>query len=204
MYIQGLREKPSEFLDAQRVEHVRNFQEQCRTLMREANVRPAERLSISDMQDIIENNQSMFGEYAITILDLNEGSNSVLFKCNVERVTQLNIGLIFNHFVFIKSMPPIMRKETGFWCPACERLIQTKMSHVCTRGVCSQCKSVAQCHGQPVKCSLCRRVLKSRQCFENHRTGVSPMYKNVCKEVIACEFCSVNLAAKNGVLKVDK
>ena len=30
------------------------------------------------------------------------------------------------------------------------------------------------------------------------------MYKNVCKEVIACEFCSVDLAAKNGILKVDK
>ena len=114
MYIQGLREKPSTFLNARRVEHVRNFEEQCRTLMREADVRPSERLSISDMQDIIENNQGMFGEYSITILDLNEGSNSVLFKCNVEKVIQLNIGSIFNHFVFIKSMPPIMRKETGF------------------------------------------------------------------------------------------
>ena len=156
------------------------------------------------MLDIIKNNHGMFGDYAITILDLNEGSNSVLFKRNVEKVVQLNIGLICNHFVFIKSMPPIMRKETGFWCPACERLIQSKMSHVCTRGVCSQCKCVAQCHAQPVKCAVCRRVFKSRQCFENHQTGPSPIYKNVCKEVIACEFCSVDLAAKNGVLKVDK
>lgn len=97
MYIQGLREKPSLFLRADYADRVRDFEEQCRTLMREADVRPAERLSISDMQDIIENNQGMFGEYTITILDLNEGSNSVLFKCNVEKAIQLNIGLIFNH-----------------------------------------------------------------------------------------------------------
>ena len=204
MYIQGFRERPAKFLAVEYTERVRNFEEQCRTLMREADVRPAERLSISDMQDIIENNHGMFGEYAITILDLNDGQNTVLFKCNVEKVIQLNIGLIFNHFVFIKSMPPIMRKETGFWCPACEHLIQSKMSHVCIRGVCSQCKCIAECHGQPVKCAQCRRVFKSRQCFENHRSGLSPMYKDVCKEVMACEFCNIDLAAKNGVLKVDK
>ena len=30
------------------------------------------------------------------------------------------------------------------------------------------------------------------------------MYQNVCKEVIACEFCNVDLVAKNGILKVDR
>ena len=205
MYINGLRERPSQFLKERNTERVANFEHQCRTLMQEADVTPSqERLSIKDMQAIIENNYGMFGEYAITILDLNEGMNSVLFKHNVEKRVQLNIGLIFEHFVFIKSMPPLMKKRSGFWCPVCERIIEAKIGHTCKRGVCSQCKCVAECHGQPVKCFECRRVFKSRQCYENHKLDLSPMYKNVCREIMACEFCSADLSAKNGVLKKDK
>ena len=206
MYINGQRERPALFLRADATERVTNFEEQCRTLMHEAGVTlSGERLSINDMKDIIEQNHGMFGEYAITIVDLNEGNNSVLFKHNVEKRVQLNIGLIFDHYVFIKSMAPLMRKKSGFWCPVCERIIEAKIGHKCKRGVCPQCKCVAECHGQLVKCSECRRVFKSRQCYENHKVdSLSPMYKNVCKEITACEFCSVDLAAKDGAPKKDK
>ena len=50
--------------------------------MRGADVTLAqERLSIKDMKAIIEHN-GMFGEYAITILDLNEGMTVVWKKTN--------------------------------------------------------------------------------------------------------------------------
>lgn len=62
------------------------------------------RLSIEDMKDIITNNDNLFGIYAITIIDIDNGNN-VLFTYNEEQEKQINMGLVLQHFVLIKSMP---------------------------------------------------------------------------------------------------
>ena len=207
-YGQGHRIRPQRRFNTAR--KIIDFNEQCFFLMENAFIRnarylsPGSRLSIEQMKQLIENNEGMFGEYAITIFDFNQGGSEVIFKINDMAVKQINLGLVLDHFVFVKSIPAYMGKGTGFYCSACEQVIEAKERHICRRAVCSQCKCIAQCHGQPKKCAQCKRVFKSQQCYENHLSGTSPMYEDVCKEIRACDYCFTDLKAKKGELVCDK
>lgn len=189
---------------------IRDFNEQCFWMMENASIRnarflpPGSRLSVEQMNQIIDCNEGMFGEFAITIFDFNQGGSNVIFKVNDLAVKQINLGLVLDHFVFVKSIPAYMGVGTGFYCSACEQVIEAKERHTCRRAVCSQCKCIAQCHGQSRKCAMCKRIFKSQQCYENHLSVNSPMYDNVCAEIKACHYCFIDLKAKDGELICDK
>lgn len=202
-FLSGNRTKPSVRFKTPRKSMA--FNQECFQLMRLAGVpQSQDRLSVEQMKQIIEHHEGLFGEYAISIFDLNDGGSTVLFKCNPLAVKQLNVGLVLDHFVFMKSVPAYMGVGMGFYCPECEAVIEAKEKHLCRRAVCSQCKCRASCHGQPRKCITCKRTFKSEQCYRNHLGGNSPMYDNVCLEVMACEYCYVDLKAKRGERVFDK
>lgn len=165
------------------------------------------RLSIEDMKDIITNNDNLFGNYAITIIDIDNGNN-VLFTYNEEQEKQINMGLVLQHFVLIKSMPGFFNVlNHNFWCPVCKRMISGKMKHACRRAMCSQCKCIGDCVKQvPQQCRDCKRVFLNETCYFNHLVeSRSPAYKNVCKQVRACSFCNTDLkCTKEGVFVQDK
>lgn len=165
------------------------------------------RLSIEEIKDIIINNDNFFGNYAITIIDIDNG-NTVLFTCNEDEEKQINIGLVLNHFVLIKNMPGFFNVFTdNFWCPVCRRMISAKMKHQCRRAMCSQCKCIGTCVKQNAQqCADCKRIFLNETCYFNHLVeSRSPAYKNVCKQVRACSFCNADLKCdKEGVFVQDK
>lgn len=164
-------------------------------------------LSVQELKNIVTENHRVFGDYAVTLIDIDHGNN-VLFSLNPEQEKQINIGLVLRHYVIIKNMPGFFNCLTdSFWCSVCKRMISSKCKHQCTRAMCSQCKVISNCEKiQSIRCSECKRDFFNEICYANHLVdGLSPAYKtNVCLEVRACNYCHVDLKCKNGEFIKDK
>ena len=101
--------------------------------------------------------------------------------------------------MLITSILALFNQNVGFFCPSCENIVSGKMQHVCKRSLCPHCKCIANCVGELQKCPSCCCVFRGSECLANHCTeNKSPMYRNVCQQVKACDYCHFDLKAKNG------
>ena len=126
-------------------------------------------------------------------------NNEVVLKVNELAKKQIHMLLFDKVFCLITSLKEFFVRKNAWHCPVCERMSCSKFKHVCARAVCQFCKCVSQCKGEILRCGDCLRTFAGKECFDRHRLeGVSEIYKNVCRQVMACPICKTDLKAKDG------
>ena len=100
--------------------------------------------------------------------------------------TPIYLLLHNNHYDVITKMPGFLKR--AYFCHKCRKGYSGKFDHMCP-GMCGSCRAY-ECplDGDPIPCDQCKRLFKSRACYDRHKVRVNGT-KSICDTIHKCLKC---------------
>ena len=138
--------------------------------------------------------QKYLTSYEINIVSGNHDNAIIYSKYGVPSndVKPIYLYLHDNHYDVITSMPGFL--SVIYYCHKCKRSYSSKFDHLCP-GMCKSCRSYECNVNEPMRCDQCKRMFKSRACYERHKEQINGT-KSICEAIRKCEKCQKSMAAR--------
>ena len=128
--------------------------------------------------------------YQIVIIS-GDHNNSVIYpppSSTAHEKPHLTLYLHNNHFDVINRVPGFLGRS--YFCSRCLKPYNTTTDHLCS-AMCRCCRGFdCKWENNGIVCRECKRLFKSRTCYDRHKTEpINSGGKTVCQVIRVCEKC---------------
>ena len=128
--------------------------------------------------------------YQIVIIS-GDHNNSVIYpppSSTAHEKPHLTLYLHNNHFDVINRVPGFLGRS--YFCSRCLKPYNTTTDHLCS-AMCRCCRGFdCKWENDGIVCRECKRLFKSRTCYDRHKTEpINSGGKTVCQVIRVCEKC---------------
>ena len=138
--------------------------------------------------------QQYLTDYQLVIIS-GDHNNSVIYppqSSGTDEKPHLTLYLHGNHFDVINSVPGFLGRS--YFCFRCYKAYDCTTDHLCTN-MCRSCRGF-ECdwEGEGIVCRECKRLFKSQQCYDRHKTEpINGGGRTVCQAIRECEKCGKSM-----------
>ena len=134
--------------------------------------------------------QQHLTDYQIVIIS-GDHNNSIIYpppSSATDEKPHLTLYLHDNHFDAINSVPGFLGRS--YFCFRCYKPYDHTTDHLCTN-MCRSCRGFGcVIENDGIACNECKRLFKSRSCYDRHKTEpIDGGGKTVCQVIRVCEKC---------------
>ena len=134
--------------------------------------------------------QQHLTDYQIVIIS-GDHNNSIIYppqSSATDEKPHLTLYLHNNHFDVINSVPGFLGRS--YFCFRCHKGYDHTTDHMCST-MCRSCRGFGcVIENDGIACNECKRLFKSRSCYDRHRTEpIDGSGKTVCQVIRVCEKC---------------
>ena len=134
--------------------------------------------------------QQHLTDYQIVIIS-GDHNNSIIYpppSLATDEKPHLTLYLHYNHFDVINSVPGFLGRS--YFCFRCYKPYDHTTDHMCPN-MCKSCRGFGcVIENDGIVCRECKRLFKSRSCYDRHRTEpIDGSGKTVCQVIRVCEKC---------------
>ena len=142
----------------------------------------------------VEKFQEYLTGYEINIVS-SDHNNSIIYppSPSASDVKPIYLYLHHNHYDVITKMPGFLSKS--YFCHKCRRSYDQTINHICP-GMCKSCRAYDCKVDDPMGCTLCGRMFRSKACYDRHKEPLGDG-KSVCEGVKKCGKCGKSLNIRN-------
>ena len=138
--------------------------------------------------------QQYLTDYHIVIIS-GDHNNSVIYpppSSGTNEKPHLTLYLHDNHFDVINSVPGFMGRS--YFCFRCCKAYDHTTDHMCTN-MCRACRGFGCIwENDGIVCRECKRLFKSRSCYDRHKTeSTNGGGRTVCQVIRVCEKCDKSM-----------
>ena len=128
--------------------------------------------------------QAYLTDYQISIVS-KEYSNKIIYA-GPEKDKKIYLYMHNNHYDVITKMPGFFARV--YYCHTCKKAYNNQEEHRCPNA-CKSCGFPSECPEVSWQtCHDCHRLLKSQQCYEQHKQSRGDA-RSVCQSLVKCTKC---------------